>query len=197
MKTSTRMIAVDTLALALALVTTQAFAAPAAPTTAERTLGGRTTIYRGFVSAVDTTTLTLETADGPAVTLALTPETRIRVPGPKAASAVLLIGMRVVVQAVTDENDTLTARSVTVIPDKPEQAHRVGTVTEYSAGVSMTILATDGNSYTFALTGDSRILPPGLAQALAVDSRVTVIAPRDTAASGATATGIVVHPPRP
>ena len=167
---------------------------PGAQATAQAGLHGKPTIYRGTLSAVDPTSLTLTLADGSSVTVGLLAETRIKVPGPNAQGDTLLVGMQVVVQAITDSNGNLVARSVLAIPGKPTLTHRVGTVTEYTAGTSITILAVDGNSYTFVLTAETKILPEALAGTLAVDALVTVIAPRDPAALGWTATGIVVHP---
>lgn len=86
------------------------------------------------------------------------------------------------------------ARAIIAIPGKPTIVHRVGTVTEYTPGISITILAVDGNTYPFTFTADTRILPADRAVELAVGSRVTVIAPRDPGALSWTATGIVVHP---
>jgi len=96
--------------------------------------------------------------------------------------------------AVRDQNNSLLARSVMVIPGKPVRTHRVGWVTEYTPGVSITILAHDGNTYAFLLTADTKILPAERAGELGIGSRVTLIAPRDPALLGWTAFGIVVHP---
>jgi hypothetical protein len=101
--------------------------------------------------------------------------------------------MQVVVQTIADADGGSVARSVAVIPGKPALTHRVGTVTAYAAGVSITIRAVDGDAYTFSLTTDTKILPLQASE-LGVDALVTVIAPRDPAAAGSTTTGIVVHP---
>ncbi len=102
--------------------------------------------------------------------------------------------MNAMVQARRDESNNLVARSIMIIPGKPVRTHRVGEVTAYTEGESITILAKDGNSYTFTLTADTKILPPERAEELAVGSWVTIIAPRDPASLGWTAQGIVVHP---
>jgi hypothetical protein len=141
--------------------------------------------------------LTLTLADGASVTIGLTPETRIRVPGPNAQGDRLLVGMQVVAQTIADVNNNLLARSVMAVPGKPARVHRVGTVTGYAPGSSITIQSTDGNSYTFALGADTRILPAERASLLAVGSRVTIIAPRDPSSPAGTAAGIVVHPSLP
>lgn len=167
---------------------------PAPALTAQAGVHGKPVIYRGRVTAIDSTAITLEQADGSIVSIGLTPETQIKVPGPKTGASTGLVGMEVVVMAFTDANGNLTARMVLVIPGKPALMHRVGEVTEYTAGSSISILASDGNEYTFALTAATKILPAERAGELAVGSRVTVIAPRDPGAQGFIATGIVVHP---
>jgi hypothetical protein len=167
---------------------------PGEQATAHAGLRGKPTIYRGTISAVDAASLTLALSDGTSVTIGLTAGTRIRVPGPNSQGNNLLVGMQAVVWAQTDASGNMAARAVMVIPGKPVIAHRVGTVTEYTAGSSITIMAVDGNAYTFSLTAETRILPAERAGELAVGSRVTVISPRDPAALGWAAAGIVVHP---
>jgi len=101
------------------------------------------------------------------------------------------------VQAIRDESGNLVARSVMVIPGKPSKIHRVGIVTAYTPGASITIQDKDGNTFTFTITGEIKLLPPERADQLAVGSRVTIIAPRDPASGGVTVKGIVVHPAKP
>ena len=96
--------------------------------------------------------------------------------------------------AFTDQDGNLMARSVMAIPGQPIRVHRVGWVTEYLEGTSITIQASDGQLYTFSLTDTTKILPPGQESALVVGARVTIIAPRDPSGLGWTAIGIVVHP---
>jgi hypothetical protein len=168
---------------------------PGAQATAQAGLHGKPGHFRGTITSVSTASLTLALADGSSATFVLTPDTRIQVPGPKAQGDVLVIGMQAMVLAFGDSGSGWTARSVMAIPGQPVRVHRVGEVTAYAAGVSITITATDGQSYTFAVTGDTKILPPEQAGTLAVGSRVTIIAPRDPSTITWTATGIVVHPP--
>jgi len=52
----------------------------------------------------------------------------------------------------TEAVDEFTAVKVQVVPGKPARIHRVGVVTAYTAGESITILAKDGNEYTFELS---------------------------------------------
>jgi hypothetical protein len=174
-----------------------ALVTPGAQATAHADLHGKPTILRGTLTALDAASLTLQQADGTSVTVGLTPETRIRVPGPNAGGDTLLVGMHVVVMAVADSNNQLVARAVMAVPGQPVLTHRVGIVTAYTAGSSITIQATDGNAYTFGIQPDAKILPPQQAASLAVGSNVTVIAPRVPAESGWTAIGIVVHRAQP
>lgn len=155
---------------------------------------GKPMLYRGTITAVDATSLTALLGDGTSVTVGITPDTRILIPGKKSQADSLMTGMQVVVWAFPDVNGNPVARAIIAIPGKPTIVHRVGTVTEYTPGISITILAVDGNTYPFTLTADTRILPADRAVELAVGSRVTVIAPRDPGALSWTATGIVVHP---
>jgi uncharacterized protein DUF5666 len=166
---------------------------PGAQATAHAGLHGKPEILRGTISAVSSSSLTLTLADGsssPAIDLS---SARIHFPG-NSSSASLQTGMNVVVMAFADASNNLVARFVMVIPGQPTRVHRVGTVTAYIAGSSITILASDGNSYTFALTADTKILPSDRAGQLGNGSRVTIIAPRVPSSLGWTATAIVVHP---
>lgn len=201
------------LALGLFLATTRAFAGPASlaagdsnktpvphgkPTGQPGQSGGthgKPEHFKGVIAAVDAGSITLTLADGSSVSVGLSTETRIQVPGIQDATAAnLQIGMNVMVQARPDESGNLIARFVHAIPGKPARVHRVGWVTEYTPGVSLTIQAHDGNFYTFTLTADTKILPAERESELAVGSRVTVIAPRDPASPIVVAQGIVVHP---
>jgi hypothetical protein len=73
-------------------------------------------------------------------------------------------------------------------------AIRVGWVTAYTPGSSITIEGHDGSFSTFSLTSSVKILPPGRASQLAVGSRVTILAKADPSTGGWMAFGIVVHP---
>jgi hypothetical protein len=109
-------------------------------------------------------------------------------------SPIIQTGMMAAIQATRDPGSgALTARIVVIIPGKPMLHHVVGWVTQYS-GTSITIKAHDGNSYTFSLSGDTKILPEERAAELTVGSFVTIIAPRDPSSTQRTAQGIVVHP---
>jgi hypothetical protein len=152
--------------------------------------------FSGEVLSVDDSGLTIKTKTGDAVALLVNPDTTIKIPtlGREATLADIRVGVRVVVRALKAEDGTLTAVSISVSPGKPAPKHRVGVVTAYEAGVSITIKAHDGNEYTFLITEETKILPAERADELAVGRRVTVISPRDVTGGPFTAKGIVVHP---
>ena len=162
-------------------------------------LNGKHVNYRGTIAAVNTSSLTLTSGDGSSLTFILTADTHITIPslGKSATATNLSAGMQVNVNAMQDDAGVLTARIVLVVPGKPTLTHRVGTVMNYKAGISITIQAQDGNPYIFLLTAETKILPGELVNQLVVGARVTVIAPRDVAGGTQTATGIVVHPATP
>lgn len=157
---------------------------------------GKRVNYRGTIASADAASLTLTLADGSSVTFSLTADTRIRIPtlGQTAAAPALMPGAKAGVHAAQDEMGALTALAVLVIPAKPVRAHRVGTVTDYQPGASLTIQATDGNTYTFLLTTATEILSADRADQLAAGARVTVIAPRDVTGGVLTARGVIIHP---
>jgi hypothetical protein len=154
--------------------------------------------FKGTVAAVDSANITLTLRDGSSVTVGLTSDTRIKFPGPKdSAPTNIEVGANAMVQAIRDESGNLTARAVMIIPGKPSKIHRVGVVTAYTAGSSITIQDKDGNTFTFTLTGETKLLPADRANQLAIGSRVTIIALRDPASGGVTVKGIVIHPAKP
>jgi len=206
---------------ALLFASTQAFASPGNMPNAKKTPGAQATAkatekaddnstdknkqphgkhehFKGTVTAVDSASLTLTLRDGSSVTIGLTSDTKMKFPGPKdSAPTGIEKGMTVNVQAIRDQSNNLLALRVMVIPGKPSKIHRVGTVTAYTSGASISIQAKDGKTYTFTLSGDTKILPAKRVGQLAVGSFVTIIAPRDVAGGTAVAKGIVVHPVKP
>jgi hypothetical protein len=210
------------LVIMLLLATTQVFASPsdmpnAQATPTAKTPGAKATEkanehapkqagkpqgkhenFKGIISAVDSSSITLTLRDGSSVTIGLSADTRMKFPGPKTSTpGDIQPGMKAMVQALRDQNDSLMARRVMIIPGKPTKIHRVGLVTEYIPGSSITIQDKEDNTYTFALTGETKLLPAERAGTLAVGSRVTIIAPRDPASGGVTVKGIVIHPAKP
>jgi hypothetical protein len=201
----------------LFLITTQVFASPANIPVAKKTPGanatekadekankqadkphGKREHFKGTVSEANTDSIRLTLRDGSSVTVGLTSDTRIKFPGPKeSVPTSIQPGMTVMIQAIRDARDNLIALRVMAIPGKPSKIHRVGIVTEYTAGESITIKDKKGNSYRFTINADTKLLPPERVDSLAVGSLVTVIAPRDPASGGVTVKGIVIHPATP
>src|SRR5215207_4269727 len=170
------------LSMALLLATTQALASPVDLQNGQHTPGantpgakatenaieratkqagnphGKHEHFKGIISSVDSTSITLTLRDGSSVTVGLNADTRMKFPGPKGSTPTSIQpGMNAMVQAIRDQGDNLVARSVMIIPGKPSKIHRVGIVTEYTAGSSITIQDKDGNTYTFAITGEIKL----------------------------------------
>jgi len=151
--------------------------------------------YKGTITAVSTSSITLALKDGTAITVALTAETRIRISTVKAATIDgLKPGMTIMIQAIRGQDDSLTASSVVLVPGKPTKTHNVGVVTVYEPGVSITIQAIDEQLYSYLLTKETKILPVERLALLVVGVRVTTISSRDVTTLDQIATGIVVHP---
>jgi hypothetical protein len=149
---------------------------------------GRKLHYKGVIATVDGSTLSV----------VFDAETLFKIPtlGGGGTVADLLPGMQVSVQAKMVDT-SLVARKVMVVPGKPARLHRVGQVTAYTAGESISILAKDGQTYTFKLAENVKILPAERADLLVVGAWVTIISPRDVTQVEPVALGIVVHPAAP
>lgn len=152
--------------------------------------------FKGTITLVDAASMTLTLKDGSTVSMAIAPATTVKAKraGRPTGTETLQPGMQVNVQAVRGEDGSLTALRIQAIPGKPSKIHRVGTVTDYQPGVSITVADKDGQATSFALTADTKILPQERADQLAVGSRVTIINPRDPQGGTVAAQGIVIHP---
>ncbi len=151
--------------------------------------------FSGDVLEVSGASLTIKTKDGEKVAFFVTEETGVKIPTLKDPTlADIRVGAHVLVRAVKAEDGTYTALRISVSPGKPAPKHHVGEVTAYEEGVRITILARDGNEYSFLITDETKILPAERADELAVGRRVTIISPRDVTGGPFTAAGIVVHP---
>ena len=151
--------------------------------------------FSGEVIEVGAGSLTIKSKTGEAVAFTVNEDTSVKIPTLKDATlADIPIGVRALVRAIQEEDGTYTALAISVSPGKPAPKHHVGEVTAYEEGVLITILAHDGNEYTFLITEETKILPAERADELAVGRRVTIISPRDVTGGPFTAAGIVVHP---
>jgi hypothetical protein len=152
--------------------------------------------FRGFVTEVGLTSLTISLKDGgEPVTFTVTGDTQVKIPTLWQCSTCsdLVPGVQVLVKAVQNESGQLVAVTVHVVPGKPTKQHRVGEVVVYQPGVRITILAKDGQEYTFFIDQTTKILPLESAEQLGPGAQVTIICPRDVTGQPAIAKGIVVH----
>jgi hypothetical protein len=130
-------------------------------------------------------------------------KTKYRVPtlGQPASLADIEVGMNIVALVDKEDDGTLHARHIVVIPGRPQYRHHVGEVIapyiyDPSTGGSLTIKDKSGETTTFTIIeGDLKILPKGAT--VEVGAWVTVISHRDPASDQLIATGVVVHPERP
>jgi len=146
----------------------------------------------GTISSKSGDTFTVSTKQGDVV-VAVSAATKFHIPTKRNATfADLAVGDRVAVSG-TPTASGLTAKQVAVAPGKPTIRHRVGTVTAYTPGTSITIQAAQGGSETFALTGQTTIRNPK-GSGVAVGDQVTIVSRRDPGSDTSTASAIVVHP---
>lgn len=152
--------------------------------------------FRGEIYSLAADSLLLSLTDGSTLTFAITNETQIKIPtlGRKATYLNLVVGQEVTVRARKDGTNQWEALSIHVIPGKPAILQHKGTVTAYTAGTSITILDNRGNSYTFVINAETKILSIERANALKVGAVVTVISPREVAGNLWIAKAIVLHP---
>ncbi len=146
----------------------------------------------GTVKSKSGNTLLVAAKDGD-VTVIVTATTKIHIPTKRNATiADIAVGDRVTVNGMPTTNG-LVAKQIAVTPGKPTITHRVGKVTAYTQGSSITIQDEKGKSYMFTLTAQTEIRnPKGIG--VAVEDQVTIVARRDPSADTFTATAIVVHP---
>lgn len=150
--------------------------------------------FNGSVTSVTDTGYVITLKDGTEITVTLDETTNLKVPTLKDTTEYKLVaGQRVVMRTVKNEDGTYSVVAAHVIPGKPEKIHRVGEVTDYVPGVSITIMGKDGKETTFALTDMTKILNGDETVELAIGSFVTIISPRDPSGGELTANGIVVH----
>ena len=93
--------------------------------------------------------------------------------------------------------NNISAKKIILIPGKPTKVYKVGVVTDYQPGISITIQAKNASLHTFLVTADTKILPADQADKLVVGAVVTIISPRDVTSLDRTAKAIVIHLPDP
>jgi hypothetical protein len=158
-------------------------------------LEGERSNFKGTVTAAGGESLTLALANGASMTFVITDATKIKVPGvgADATLADVKTGAQATVGALQTEAGTWIALRIHV-SSKPEKIHRDGIVTQYVAGVSVTIMAKDGYAYTFAITADTKMTPWHRVSQLGVGTRVKVSAVRDATGAEWMAQHIGIHP---
>jgi len=97
--------------------------------------------FKGTIDSIGAENLVVKLADETTVTILIGDKTKVKIPGmgKSAALSDLKVGMGVAVQATTDKDDNLVARQIHLVPGKPTKLHRVGTVSNYQAGASLTV----------------------------------------------------------
>ncbi len=106
----------------------------------------------------------------------------------------LLVGLKVNVKGVLEEDGTLTAQKISVIPGKPVKMSNVGVVSAYTPDVSIEITDKKGEIFVYLLDLNTKYLPVERIAELQVGSLVTIISPRDVTGATCLAAGVVIHP---
>jgi hypothetical protein len=149
--------------------------------------------FKGEVVSYTGGVIVLSLKDGSTVSIAVDADSDIRVAGPKGGVIDIQPNTQAMVQAVMTDQQTYLAVRVKVFPSKPQHVHRVGEVTAYEVGSSITVKDNNGST-TFQIAPDVKILPAERVEGLKVGARVTIISPRDPSGATSVAQGIVVHP---
>lgn len=78
---------------------------------------GKPANFQGTISAIDTSSISIVLKDGSTVTIIITADTKIRIPkGRSAEIPELTPGLKVMVHAIRNLDDSLTARTINLIP---------------------------------------------------------------------------------
>ena len=150
-----------------------------------------------IVSAVDGS-LVISLKDGTLLTVTLTEDTIVKIPGKNTELSDmvtgLLVGLKVNVKGVLEEDGTLTVQKISVIPGKPTKMSNVGVVSALDPGVSIEITDKKGEVFVYLLNEFTKYLPEKRIADLQVGSLVTIISPRDVTGQPVVAAGVVIHP---
>ncbi len=146
----------------------------------------------GTVGTKGSDSFVVQTKQGD-VDVTVTSDTKFRIPTKHNATfADLAVGDHVAVEG-TPTTSGLTAKQVAVAPGKPTIQHRVGQVTAYTAGSSITIQDVQGGTETFVVNAQTQIRNPK-GTGVAMGDKVTIVSRRDPSTDTFTASAIVVHP---
>lgn len=149
--------------------------------------------FEGTIKSVTAGGFVLTTKKGATdVTIVVNAETKFKVPGAKDATfSSFKVGDRAAVLTV-DAKSSNVALHVHLIPGKPSFMHGVGTVEAYQAGQSITLKNAKGESFTFALSADTKIRGKRGATAPVVGERAMVSGQRNPSSDQLTAKSIVL-----
>lgn len=153
---------------------------------------------KGIVMNVSAESMLLLKNDGSTVTLIFTPQSTVKIPTNSKNSTIadLQINMRVTVHAYMDlDTGIIYVRSINVIPGEPAKYNRVGNVTDYQPGISITIADETGLTQTFVLTADTQIILQDPTLTLGIGSQVTIVTALHDNAETPIAAAIVVSVP--
>ena len=153
---------------------------------------------KGEIASPVAGTFALMLRDETLLTVTITEDTIIKIPGKKTElsdlSTGLLEGMKVTVKGVLEEDGSLTAQRITVTPGKPVKMSNTGIVSALDLGVSIEITDKKGEVFVYLLNEFTKYLPEKRIAELQVGSLVTIISPRDVTGQPVVAAGVVIHP---
>lgn len=151
--------------------------------------------YKGAILSATPTAIELLLKDGSRIEIAVSAETRIKIPAHKNVSIFdLKTGMDAVVQARRHSDGSLIASQIHAKAPHFSMRHILGTVSAYLPGQSITITDSQGNTRTFRVSNDTTFLPEEAAPILTAGALVTIVASDE---DEETALGIAIHPPAP
>ncbi|MBI2856916.1 MAG: hypothetical protein HYX95_01230, partial [Chloroflexi bacterium] len=124
----------------------------------------------GKVKAVEGNVITLENEK----TVTVDKDTRFLAPPDKEASlADVKVGSNIVAQ-LEKKGDTVVARRVLIMPERPPVVAHVGKVTAFTAGASITIEDKKGETSRFAIDADTKIVLPEGVAGISIGDIVTI-----------------------
>jgi len=146
--------------------------------------------FSGTVTAVDLDagTMTVETAEGELITVALTEDTTVRLPSGNVQSVLeveLKEGALVAILAEVGEDDSFTALWTLVKPERPQVEHLLGTIISIEGNLT-TIVDAQGNEHTVEMPGQAL-------QGLQVGDMTTFVVGRPSADDGDDDPDLVAH----
>ena len=147
--------------------------------------------FHGTVKSLAADSFVVTTKKHGDVSIKVNAETKYKVPGVKDATlANFHVTDRVNVLAVETSDGDL-ALHVNLVPGKPISIQRVGTITAYVAGTSITLKDKKGETSTFMIDAETKIEFKRGATEVKVGEQATVVARRDPSTDQYTARAIL------